>query len=55
MCQSKQNGKNDYEHAREAIIYCLPNVKLLKLIDVQDNAPAIWKRHHDEYGQPFQS
>ena len=37
--------ENDHEHAREAS--CLPNSELLKLVD---DAPAIWRRLHDEYG-----
>jgi hypothetical protein len=44
--------ENDHERAREAIIRCLPNAELLKLVDVQDDAPAIWKRLRDEYGRP---
>ena len=35
--------ENDHERAREAIIRCLPNAELLKLVDVQDSAPAIWR------------
>ena len=42
---------DDHERAREAIIRCLPNTELLKLVDVQDDAPAIWRRLHDEYGR----
>ena len=43
--------QNDHERAREAIIRCLPNAELLKLVDIQDDAPAIWKRLRDEYGR----
>jgi hypothetical protein len=43
--------ENDHERAREAIIRCLPNAELLKLVDVQDDASAIWRRLHDEYGR----
>ena len=39
------------DSAREAIIRCLPNAELLKLVDVQDSALAIWRRLHDEYGR----
>jgi hypothetical protein len=41
--------ENDYECIREAIIYCLLNAELLKLVDIQDDAPAIWKRLCDKY------
>src|SRR5436190_22477203 len=43
---------NDHERAREVIIHCLPDVKLLKLKDVEESAPQIWNRLHDEYGRP---
>jgi len=43
--------ENDHERAKEAIIRCLPNAELLKLVDVQDDAHAIWQRLHDEYGR----
>ena len=43
--------ENDHERAREAIIRCQPNSELLKLVDVQDDAPAIWRRLRDEYGR----
>jgi hypothetical protein len=43
--------ENDHERAREAIIRCLPNAELLKLVDVQDDASAIWRRLRDEYGR----
>jgi len=42
---------NDHERAKEAIIRCLPNSELLKLVDIQDDAHAIWQRLHDEYGR----
>jgi hypothetical protein len=44
--------ENDHERAREAIIRCLPDAELLKLKDVEESAPAIWNRLHDEYGRP---
>ena len=43
---------NDHERAREAIIRCLPDTELLKLKDVEESAPQIWNRLHDEYGRP---
>ena len=44
---------NDHEHAREAIIHCLPDVELLKLKDVEESASEIWKHLHDEYDKSF--
>src|SRR5271170_6430790 len=46
-----EKWEQDHEHAREAIIRCLPDSELLKLDDVQDNVTAIWKRLRDEYGR----
>src|SRR5204863_7214434 len=43
---------NDHERAREAIIRCLPDTELLKLKDVEESAPQVWNRLHDEYGRP---
>jgi len=43
--------QEDHERGREAIIRCLPNTELLKLVDVQDDASAIWRRLYDEYGR----
>lgn len=44
--------ETDHERAREAIIRCLPGAERLKLKDVEESAPAIWKRLCDEYGRP---
>jgi len=47
-----EKWKHDHEHAREAIIRCLPDSEMLKLDGVQDDVTAIWKQLHDEYGRP---
>jgi len=43
--------QDDYKCAREAMIRCLPNAELLKLVNIQDDTAAIWRRLRDEYGR----
>ena len=50
LCARVTEWANDHERAREAIIHCLLNTELLKLVDVQDDVPMIWRSLHDEYG-----
>ena len=51
LCARVTKWQDDHERAGEALIRCLPNAELLKLLDVQDDAPAIWRWLHDEYGR----